>query len=45
MKVVANTMVVFILQFINESDKYVDALNWYNVMCQLYLNKAEGKRK
>ena len=45
MEVVANTMVVIILQFIKVSSQ-LDALNLnlHNVMCQLHLNKAGGKK-
>ena len=37
MEAVANAMVVIILQYISVSNLY---LNLYNVICQLYLNKA-----
>ena len=38
-------MVVIILQYINVSNQHMFTLNLYNVICQLYLNKAgKGRR-
>ena len=46
MEVVANTMVVIILQFITVSNEHFVYLKLtLKVMCQLYLNKARKNKK
>lgn len=44
MQVLANIMVVIILQYISVSKEHI-VLNLYNITCQLYLNKARWGEK
>lgn len=44
MQVLANIMVVIILQYITVSKQHI-VLNLHNVTCQLYLNKARWGEK
>lgn len=40
MQVLANTIVIIILQYINVSNKHMYTLNLHAIICKLYLNKA-----
>ena len=45
MEVLANAMAEIILQYISVSNHTLYTLNLHNVIWQLYLNKAEGKKR
>ena len=46
MKVLIHATVVIIFQYISISNQHnTPIVNLYNVVCQLYLNKAKGKKE
>ena len=41
--VLTNLIILFILQYMHLSNHHIIHFNLYNLICQLYLNKATGE--